>query len=89
VVSGHVPSEERHIRRNERHPLAVPTRFRFPVFFRDVNRVEPAVVNIALPIMSDVRPREKERPYLTIKPNPMQDFFDKFFDGQKGRSGTS
>src|ERR1700720_4282202 len=48
-----------------------------------VNRVEPAVVNIATTQVLERRQTNKKR---RAQPNdqddPMQDFFDKFFDGQ-------
>jgi serine protease Do len=48
-----------------------------------VNRVEPAVVNIATTQVLERRSKGKQRrtqPY--DQDDPMQDFFDKFFDGQ-------
>ena len=50
-----------------------------------VNRVEPAVVNIATTQVLERRQgttkRKRSQPY--DQDDPMQDFFDKFFDGQK------
>ncbi len=67
-------------------PLAVPD----PIpssnsFSAIVNRVEPAVVNIATTQVLEHHSTTKRR---RTQPNdqqddPMQDFFDKFFDGQK------
>src|SRR5437870_3220104 len=48
-----------------------------------VNRVEPAVVNIATTQVMERRPSSKKRrsqPY--DQDDPMQDFFDRFFDGR-------
>src|SRR2546425_446535 len=48
-----------------------------------VNRVEPAVVNIATTQVMERKPRAKKRrsqPY--DQEDPMQDFFDRFFDGR-------
>src|SRR6266403_1381719 len=48
-----------------------------------VNRVEPAVVNIATTQVMERKPRSKKRrsqPY--DQEDPMQDFFDRFFDGR-------
>src|SRR6266704_2908437 len=48
-----------------------------------VNRVEPAVVNIATTQVMERKPSSKKRrsqPY--DQEDPMQDFFDRFFDGR-------
>src|SRR2546429_9807318 len=48
-----------------------------------VNRVEPAVVNIATTQVMEHKPSSKKRrsqPY--DQEDPMQDFFDRFFDGR-------
>src|SRR3989475_607892 len=48
-----------------------------------VNRVEPAVVNIATTQVMERKPSSKKRrsqPY--DQDDPMQDFFDRFFDGR-------
>ena len=65
-------------------PLAVPD----PVpssnsFASIVNRVEPAVVNIATTQVLERRSSKKRRSQPYDQEDPMQDFFDRFFDGQK------
>jgi len=47
-----------------------------------VNRVEPAVVNIATTQVLERHPTKKRRSQPYDQDDPMQDFFDKFFDGQ-------
>jgi serine protease Do len=47
-----------------------------------VNRVEPAVVNIATTQVLERRAPKKRRAQPYDQDDPMQDFFDKFFDGQ-------
>jgi len=47
-----------------------------------VNRVEPAVVNIATTQVLERRSAKKRRSQPYDQDDPMQDFFDKFFDGQ-------
>src|SRR5215470_10771134 len=47
-----------------------------------VNRVEPAVVNIATTQVLERRANKKRRAQPYDQDDPMQDFFDKFFDGQ-------
>jgi serine protease Do len=47
-----------------------------------VNRVEPAVVNIATTQVLEKRPKKRRsQPY--DQDDPMQDFFDRFFDGRQ------
>jgi serine protease Do len=48
-----------------------------------VNRVEPAVVNIATTQVLERRQAKQRRSQPFDQNDPMQDFFDKFFDGQK------
>ena len=48
-----------------------------------VNRVEPAVVNIATTQVMERRATKKRRVQPNDQDDPMQDFFDRFFDGQK------
>jgi len=65
-------------------PLATPD----PVpssnsFASIVNRVEPAVVNIATTQVLERRSSKKRRSQPYDQEDPMQDFFDRFFDGQK------
>jgi serine protease Do len=50
-----------------------------------VNRVEPAVVNIATTQVMDRRSasKKKQRSQPYDQDDPMQDFFDKYFEGQK------
>jgi serine protease Do len=65
-------------------PLALPE----PVpssnsFSAIVNKVEPAVVNIATTQVLDRRMGKKKRSQPYDQDDPMQDFFDRFFDGQR------
>ena len=66
-------------------PLAVPDPIPSSSSFSGiVNRVEPAVVNIATTqIMEHRTATKRSRPQTNDQDDPMQDFFDKFFDGQK------
>src|SRR5256886_8487910 len=65
-------------------PLTVPDPIPASSSFAGiVNRVEPAVVNIATTQVMERRPSSKKRrsqPY--DQDDPMQDFFDRFFDGR-------
>src|SRR6266403_920991 len=65
-------------------PLAVPE----PIpatnsFSAIVNRVEPAVVNIATTQVMERRQTKKRRAQPNDQDDPMQDFFDRFFDGRQ------
>jgi serine protease Do len=65
-------------------PLAVPD----PVpssnsFASVVNKVEPAVVNIATTQVLERRQAKKRRSQPYDQDDPMQDFFDRFFDGRQ------
>src|SRR6266849_1516065 len=65
-------------------PLAVPD----PIpatnsFAAIVNRVEPAVVNIATTQVMERRQTKKRRAQPNDQDDPMQDFFDRFFDGRQ------
>jgi serine protease Do len=66
-------------------PLAVPD----PIpaassFSAIVNRVEPAVVNIATTQVLERKPSSKKRrSQQPDQDDPMQDFFDRFFDGRQ------
>src|SRR5713101_7964234 len=65
-------------------PLAVPD----PIpatnsFSAIVNRVEPAVVNIATTQVMERRQSKKRRALPNDQDDPMQDFFDRFFDGRQ------
>src|ERR1700681_2629141 len=70
-------------------PLAVPDPIPASNSFSGiVNRVEPAVVNIATTqVMEHRSPSTRRKRAQPTQPgdqdDPMQDFFDKFFDGQK------
>src|ERR1700704_2709535 len=70
-------------------PLAVPDPIPASNSFSGVvNRVEPAVVNIATTqVMEHRSPSSRRKRAQPAQPgdqdDPMQDFFDKFFDGQK------
>jgi len=48
-----------------------------------VNRVEPAVVNIATTQVMERRQTKKRRSQPSDQDDPMQDFFDRFFDGRQ------
>jgi serine protease Do len=48
-----------------------------------VNRVEPAVVNIATTQVMERRQAKKRRTVPNDQDDPMQDFFDRFFDGRQ------
>jgi serine protease Do len=66
--------------------LSIPDPIPSPSSFSGlVNRVEPAVVNIATTqVMERRTPKTRKRQAQPDDPDdPMQDFFDKFFDGQK------
>jgi len=65
-------------------PLAVPD----PIpaassFSAIVNRVEPAVVNIATTQVMERKQSKKRRSQQPDQDDPMQDFFDRFFDGRQ------
>ena len=47
-----------------------------------VNRVEPAVVNIATTQVLERKQTKKRRSQPYDQEDPMQDFFDRFFDGR-------
>src|ERR1700688_1159598 len=67
-------------------PLAVPDPIPSSNSFSGVvNRVEPAVVNIATTQVLEHRApsARRKRSQPDDQDDPMQDFFDKFFDGQK------
>src|ERR1700716_4216303 len=67
-------------------PLAVPDPIPSSNSFSGiVNRVEPAVVNIATTQVMEHRApsARRKRSQPDDQDDPMQDFFDKFFDGQK------
>src|SRR5437660_9719107 len=48
-----------------------------------VNRVEPAVVNIATTQVLERKQSKKRRTQPYDQDDPMQDFFDRFFDGRQ------
>src|SRR6266566_1625850 len=48
-----------------------------------VNKVEPAVVNIATTQVLERRQSKKRRAQPYDQDDPMQDFFDRFFDGRQ------
>ena len=83
VVSGRVSAMKTFVATGAT-PLAVPD----PVpssnsFSTIVNRVEPAVVNIATTQVLDRHVGKKKRSQPYDQEDPMQDFFDRFFDGQR------
>src|ERR1700719_4030187 len=66
-------------------PLAVPDPIPSAASFSGiVNRVEPAVVNIATTQVLERKNTKKRRPQQQFdQDDPMQDFFDRFFDGRQ------
>ncbi len=66
-------------------PLAVPDPIPSGASFASiVNRVEPAVVNIATTQVLERKAAKKRRPQQQFdQDDPMQDFFDRFFDGRQ------
>jgi len=66
-------------------PLAVPDPIPSGASFASiVNRVEPAVVNIATTQVLERKSAKKRRPQQQFdQDDPMQDFFDRFFDGRQ------
>jgi serine protease Do len=66
-------------------PLAVPDPIPSGASFAGiVNRVEPAVVNIATTQVLERKSTKKRRPQQQFdQDDPMQDFFDRFFDGRQ------
>src|SRR5260221_1745528 len=66
-------------------PLAVPDPIPSGASFSGiVNRVEPAVVNIATTQVLERKNTKKRRPQQQFdQDDPMQDFFDRFFDGRQ------
>src|ERR1700682_34214 len=86
VVSGRVSAVKNTFAGVGATPLALPD----PIpasnsFSAIVKRVEPAVVNIATTQVLERRASKRKRPqqFDQQQEDPMQDFFDKFFDGQK------
>jgi serine protease Do len=65
-------------------PLTVPDPIPSSNSFASiVNRVEPAVVNIATTQVMERRQTKKRRAQPSDQDDPMQDFFDRFFDGRQ------
>jgi serine protease Do len=66
-------------------PLAMPDPIPSAASFSSiVSRVEPAVVNIATTQVLERKNTKKRRPQQQFdQDDPMQDFFDRFFDGQQ------
>jgi serine protease Do len=66
-------------------PLAVPDPIPSSASFASiVTRVEPAVVNIATTQVLERKSAKKRRPQQQFdQDDPMQDFFDRFFDGRQ------
>src|ERR1700688_4347853 len=66
-------------------PLAMPDPIPSAASFSSiVNRVEPAVVNIATTQVLERKNTKKRRPQQQFEQDdPMQDFFDRFFDGRQ------
>ena len=92
VISGRVSAMKSFSGTNAT-PLTVPDPIPSASSFSGmVNRVEPAVVNIATTQVLERKPKSKMRRALPNNPNhnnpgedddPMQDFFDRFFDGRQ------
>ena len=91
ILIGTIVSGRTSAVRGARLPERMRRRWRFPILFLRrssfsgiVNRVEPAVVNIATTqVMEHRTATKRSRPQTNDQDDPMQDFFDKFFDGQK------
>src|SRR3984893_12404729 len=65
-------------------PLAVPDPIPSAASFSAiVNRVEPPVVNIATTQVLERKQSKKRRSQQPDQDDPMQDFFDRFFDGRQ------
>ena len=65
-------------------PLAVPDPIPASSSFASiVNKVEPAVVNIATTQVLERKQAKKRRSQPYDQDDPMQDFFDRFFDGRQ------
>ena len=62
-------------------PEVIPSSSSFAAI---VNRVEPAVVNIATTQVLERKQSRKRRSQPYDQDDPMQDFFDRFFDGHDG-----
>jgi serine protease Do len=83
VVSGKVSAMKTFVATGAA-PLAVPDPIPSSNSFSGiVNRVEPAVVNIATTQVLERHSSKKKRSEPYDQEDPMQDFFDRFFDGQK------
>jgi serine protease Do len=91
VISGRVSAMKSFSGTNAT-PLAVPDPIPSASSFSTiVNRVEPAVVNIATTQVLEKKPNSRTRRAKPANPNtnpdedndPMQDFFDRFFDGRQ------
>ncbi len=91
VISGRV-SAMKAFSGTDAKPLSVPDPIPSASSFSGiVNRVEPAVVNIATTQVLEKKPNSKMRRARPNNPNtnpneeddPMQDFFDRFFDGRQ------
>jgi serine protease Do len=83
VISGRV-SAMKTITANNATPLAVPDPIPSSSSFSGiVNRVEPAVVNIATTQVFEHKSSRKHRSQDYDQDDPMQDFFDRFFDGRQ------
>src|SRR5579859_1356460 len=87
VISGRVSAMKSFSGTNAT-PLSVPDPIPSASSFTGiVNRVEPAVVNIATTQVLERKPKSKMRRAQPNNPgdddDPMQDFFDRFFDGRQ------
>ena len=91
VISGRVSAMKSFSGTNAT-PLVVPDPIPSASSFSTiVNRVEPAVVNIATTQVLEKKPNSRTRRTKPANPNnnpdedndPMQDFFDRFFDGRQ------
>jgi serine protease Do len=83
VVSGRVSAMKTFVATGAT-PLAVPDPIPSSNSFAGiVNRVEPAVVNIATTQVLERHSSKRKRSEPYDQEDPMQDFFDRFFDGQK------
>jgi serine protease Do len=85
VVSGRVSAMKTSFAGTNASRLAVPDPIPSAASFSGiVNRVEPAVVNIATTQVLERKSAKKRRPQQQFdQDDPMQDFFDRFFDGRQ------
>jgi serine protease Do len=83
VVSGRVSAMRATFAGTDATKLTIPDPVPASASFSGIaNKVEPAVVNIATTQVLERRSPKKRRSQPYDQDDPMQDFFDRFFDGQ-------